>query len=204
MIQLPACAIISDEVMRKLNAYPVPIRPARWDGRAKAVVAFRSEISTQGAVIQENRCAWCRLPLGREGRRTIHRDHIAPKALHPTWTFLPLNLVLACEFCNGFENKSDIETVEELNADYTQCKFFIVHPYLDPVADHFEFDVDEDDLPVVIKGVSPQGKWTIKHLNLADSGITKERAKEVLHKMWKERRLVARDEALVNGAVKAI
>ncbi|XVN15689.1 hypothetical protein QZH46_06780 [Pseudomonas corrugata] len=157
MIQLPACAVIADEIMLNLDAYPVPIRPARWEGKAKAVVAFRNEISAQGTVIQENRCAWCRLPLGREGRRTIHRDHIAPKALYPAWTFLPLNLVLACEFCNGFENKSDVQTVEEFNANYKLCKFFIVHPYLDLVADHFEYDVDEDDLPVVIKGSPRKG-----------------------------------------------
>ncbi|MNJ00079.1 hypothetical protein D3C73_1593240 [compost metagenome] len=72
------------------------------------------------------------------------------------------------------------------------------------MADHFEYDVDEDDLPVVIKGVSPEGKWTIKHLNLADTGITKERAKEVLHKMWKEDRLKTGDAVLLEHAVKAI
>lgn len=204
MIQLSACAVIADEITRKLNAFPVADRPARWNGKANAVVAFRNEISAQGAVIQENRCAWCRLPLGREGRRTIHRDHIAPKALHPVWTFLPLNLVLACEFCNGFENKSDLQTVSEVDGDYAKCKFFIVHPYLDTVADHFEYDVDEDDLPVVIKGISPEGKWTIKHLNLADPGVTKERAKEVLHKIWKEDRIKARDAVLIERAVKAI
>lgn len=204
MIRLPRCAAIAADVMRELDAYPVEDRPTRWEGRTKPVKTFRNEILVQGIAIQDNRCAWCRLPLGREGRRTIHRDHIAPKALHPAWTFLPVNLVLACEYCNGFENKSDTPTISILHAEYERCEFLLVHPYLDDVGIHIEFDTDEDDLPVVIKGISPKGEWTIENLHLDTTGITKERAKEVLYKIWKERRLPAQDEALIDIALQAI
>ncbi|WP_130907551.1 hypothetical protein [Pseudomonas sp. Sample_16] len=203
MIRLARCATIPADVMKKLDAYPLNKRPILWKGKSKPVKQFRDEILAQGIAIQANACAWCRLPLGREGRRTIHRDHIAPKALHPVWTFLPINVVLACEYCNGFENKSDTPTIAILDADYEKCKFLLVHPYLDRVKCHIAFDNDKNELPVLIKGLSEKGRWTINKLKLDTTGITEERAKEVIFKRWKES-LSAEDEVLVTSAVQAI
>ncbi|WP_155953509.1 hypothetical protein [Pseudomonas sp. URIL14HWK12:I6] len=202
MIKFKHCAFIDPALTLQLDAYPVASRPKRWNGKAEPVKKFRDEILVQGQLIQDNLCAWCRLSLGSDGRRTVHRDHIAPKSLHPEWTFLPLNLVLSCEFCNGFANKGDIPTVAISNADYDKCHFFVVHPYLDEVSRHITFDNDVDDLPVIAIGASEKGVWTIKMLNLDSPGITRERAKEVYYQTRK--RLPLKDEALIELALNSI
>src|SRR5476651_1184695 len=107
MINLPRCAAIDPGVQKKLDAIKVELRPKRWYGKAKAVTTFKGEVLTQGRLIQRERCAWCTLPLGAEGRRTIHRDHIAPSSIYPQWTFVAKNLVISCEYCNGLAVKSD-------------------------------------------------------------------------------------------------
>lgn len=52
MIKLNRCALIDLATLKALEKYPVAIRPARWDGRAKAVKNFKDEVMTQGLEIQ--------------------------------------------------------------------------------------------------------------------------------------------------------
>src|SRR5690606_29550423 len=120
------CAAIHPSIQDKLDLYPVDKRPTRWNGKAKAVKVFKDEIMEQGLVIQSGRCAWCTLEVGESGRRTAHRDHIAPKARYPAWTFVPKNLVVACEYCNGFLVKGETDTVASLSDHYEDCDFHVV------------------------------------------------------------------------------
>ncbi|MBK5547619.1 hypothetical protein JFT85_22935 [Pseudomonas sp. TH04] len=203
MIKLPRWATIDNGVQKKLDAIKVDLRPKRWYGKAKAVVEFKSQVLTQGRVIQRKRCAWCTLPLGEEGRRTIHRDHIAPSSIYPQWTFVAKNLVISCEYCNGLAVKADIDTIKVLRDKYDDCEFHIVHPYDDEIECHIQFDDDEDQLPVVVRGISPKGLWTIENMKLNDVGLTRERAKEVYY----ERRgltLPAPEEDLIERALGAM
>ncbi|QDC04159.1 hypothetical protein K3F44_10275 [Pseudomonas sp. S07E 245] len=204
MIRFAAHAVIPASVIAKLDKYAVSIRPKRWYGRSQAVLQFRDEILKQGKTIQKSFCAWCMLPLGEDGRRTIHRDHIAPKSIHPEWTFLAVNLVLSCEYCNGFSNKGDLPTVKTLSAKYEDCEFYVVHPYLDEVEVHIGFDKDDDDLPVVAVGKTEKGIWTILNLSLDSPGLTRERAKEVLYESRDHGLLPHNVEALVVQAVQGL
>ncbi|MBS7459220.1 hypothetical protein [Pseudomonas syringae] len=199
MIKLNRCALIDSVILTALEKYPVDIRPARWDGRAKAVKSFKDEVMTQGLVIQSQKCAWCTLSVGPNGRRTAHRDHIAPKAKHPQWTFLAINLVIACEYCNGFSVKGEIDTIQKFGATYEDCEFLAVHPYLDEPADHLEFVGVSGKLPVVIRSDTSKGLWTIKYLQLDTPGATLERAKD---RLWEEYNsdLSLNDQSLIAAA----
>jgi 5-methylcytosine-specific restriction endonuclease McrA len=181
VIKFDRCAEIDEPVLTKLGQYLIKDRPKRWDGKAKAVVAFKKSILDEGLVIQSGKCGWCMLPVAADGRRTAHRDHIAPKAKHPEWTFLPINLVIACEYCNGFAVKGDIDTVEIAAKNYTESVFHVIHPYLEDPSLHLSFLSEADETKILIKSLSTKGTWTIESLKLDTPGATTERAKEYLH-----------------------
>jgi len=205
MIRFPACANIDEDLLVKLGKIKEDDRHAAWYGGRKIVKEFKEQILVQGRNIQGERCAWCTLPFGAVGRRRIDRDHIAPASLHKKWTFHPKNLVLSCEFCNGLEVKKDIDTVNILHDDYDQCVFHIVHPYLDIVSDHIQFDNDEDELPVLIIGKTDKGKWTISNIKLDSSGLTTERAKEAYYAKRPRRAAPTNnDDKLILAALQAI
>ena len=178
-IELPAN--IDGQVQEYLDKIPVADQPKKWDkSKAQAVSRFKTAIMTHGMAVQGNRCAWCTLLVGTAGHRTAHRDHIAPKKLYPQWTFKPINLIVACEYCNGFAVKHDLDTVQVLQAKYEQCTFWIVHPYLDIVSDHVGFMEDEAAVQsVAIQGRSPRGLWTIEKLQLDSPEMTNLRAREL-------------------------
>lgn len=182
MKKLTTCAVIAAEVQNKLDAIPDAEKAAQWNSRGVPVRSFKKAVHDQGLVIQGERCAWCTLFIGERGRRTAHRDHIAPKATYPQWTFTPKNLVLACEYCNGFAVKSDLDTVAAVAQAYEASTFHLVHPYIDAPEDHIEFTLAVQDRGVVVraKNGSAKGVWTITHLKLDSPGLTQERAKDAL------------------------
>lgn len=200
MIKFAQCPAIDAAVQKKLNNYAVDERPKRWEGKARAVLEFKSEVLKQGLVIQSEQCAWCTLPIGEKGRRTAHRDHIAPKAKYPLWTFLPKNIVIACEYCNGFAVKGDIDTVASAVDAYDECAFYLVHPYLDEPSEHLSFVCDADGTKVVIESQSGKGSWTIEKLKLDTPGATMERAKSHLYRQ-RLSDLSAQDGALFSAAL---
>jgi hypothetical protein len=181
MLDLELPAVINAQDQANLNLIPVVDRPKRWDkSRAQLVTRFKTTIMTHGMAVQDSRCAWCTLPVGAAGHRTAHRDHIAPKERYPQWTFTPMNLIVACEYCNGFAVKHDLDTIEVVQAEYEQCTFWIVHPYLDIVSDHVGFMEEEVAAQsVAIQGRSPRGHWTIEKLQLASPEMTSLRAREL-------------------------
>lgn len=181
MIKFDSCATISVEIQVGVDRFPVAEHPKRWDGKAKAVVAFKKEIMRQGLEIQGHRCAWCTLEVGEKGRRSAHRDHIAPKGIHPEWTFNAKNLVISCEYCNGFLVKGDIDTVEVVNNVYENCEFWVVHPYLDEVVEHISFRRADGASDILVQSHSEKGKWTINVFRLDTPEATVLRAKDYLH-----------------------
>lgn len=180
MIRFNRFVTVDEQILTKLEKYPIADRPKRWDGKAAAVTTFKKCILDEGLKIQEGKCAWCMLPVAARGRRTAHRDHIAPKAKHPKWTFLPVNLVIACEYCNGFAVKGDIDTIETIAENYTDCVFHVVHPYLEDPSLHLSFLSEANGTGIIIKSLSTKGTWTIISLQLDTPGATTERAKEYL------------------------
>lgn len=130
MKKFDACAVIEAAIQNTLDAVPDDEKAKYWEARSEEVRQFKRCIHDQGLVIQGERCAWCTLFIGERGRRTAHRDHIAPKSTYPQWTFAAKNLVLACEYCNGFAVKSDLDTVGVIGPTYDSTMFLLVHPYL--------------------------------------------------------------------------
>ncbi|EKN6165819.1 hypothetical protein DVQ60_20335 [Yersinia enterocolitica] len=183
MLKINSPAIIDPADQNKLDAIPEVDRPNKWDtSRTNAIKNFKKEIMTHGLKEQDNRCAWCTLPVGATGRRTAHRDHIAPKKLYPKWTFHAKNLVVVCEYCNGFSVKSDLNTVKTEKVNYDDIEFFIVHPYLHETEKHIRFREQEGDEPgVVVEGISPEGIWTVNKLKLQSDGLTLLRAQELVY-----------------------
>ena len=200
MIKFTQCAAIDAATQKKLDKYAVKDRPKRWVGRAKPVLEFKSQVLKQGLVIQLEQCAWCTLPIGEKGRRTAHRDHIAPKAKYPLWTFLPKNIVIACEYCNGFAVKGDIDTVASATETYDECVFYVVHPYLDEPLEHLSFVGDAGGINIIIESQSEKGRWTIENLKLDTPGATMERAKSHMHRQ-RMNDLSAEDQALFSAAL---
>ena len=182
MLKINQPATIDALVQAQLDAIPEADRPEKWDkSRTNAIKGFRSEVMRHGMEVQDSRCAWCTLPVGAVGRRTAHRDHIAPKRKYQKWTFHAKNLVVVCEYCNGFSIKLDLDTVDREGQDYDATVFWIVHPYLDQPEQHIGFLEQVGDEPgVVVEGLTTKGHWTIEKLQLKSSGLTLERAKELL------------------------
>jgi hypothetical protein len=203
MIKFNRFATVAEHVLTKLDKYAVADRPKRWEGKAAAVITFKKNILDDGLVIQAGKCAWCMLPVAAQGRRTAHRDHIAPKAKHPKWTFLPVNLVIACEYCNGFAVKGDVDTIETAAENYTDCIFHVVHPYLEDPSLHLSFLSEANDTGILIKSLSTKGTWTIQSLQLDTPGATTERAKEYLYQL-RLSSLSAPDGELLREAVLAL
>jgi uncharacterized protein (TIGR02646 family) len=89
-------------------------------------------------------CAYCKYPVSVIYPTNCHVEHIAPKSLHPEYTFEPRNLCVICSDCNQI--KRDQETVNQIpdtikNKYKTKYPdksedFFIVHPHLDKYDDH--------------------------------------------------------------------
>ncbi len=149
-----------------------------WKSQVNEVKEFKRQLKEEGMVLQQGRCAWCSLPLGKEGRRSSHRDHIAPKARYGQWTYHPLNLVLVCDYCNT-EVKKDLDTVRFVGDRYETSEFLIVHPYLEnAIDDHIVFEDVLGGIGIVVIGKSDKGRWTIEKLQLDSPSMTIRRAAE--------------------------
>lgn len=203
MIGCTRWADIDPSIQAKLNRFIIEKRPIRWNGQAMAVKVFKQEIMKQGLIIQGGRCAWCTLEVGEAGRRTAHRDHIAPKGQYPAWTFVPENLVITCEYCNGFLVKGDTDTIAIRSDNYHDCEFHLVHPYLDDPSLHISFRQHREVPGVLIKSHSPKGTWTIKLFGLATPMATANRVKDKLYEQHKSR-LDEHNQARFKQALEAI
>lgn len=145
----------------------------RGDGKYKE---FKDNVTTTMLAVQSKRCAYCGTRLFE---KRPHRDHIAPKSPHYSWTFWPTNLVLACYCCN-VDCKGGTDTVAAAASSYRRTTFTIVHPFFDDPADHLNFGVADRAILINPKNGSAKGAETIKLFNLMEPERAKERAKDVL------------------------
>ena len=179
---------VDDSILQKISEIHKvgkinnPTQSVIWDkAQYSCVKEFKKIVLEKGLKIQESRCSWCTLLIGEKGRRTPQRDHIAPKSTYPKWTFLTKNIVLSCEYCNGFAIKNKLDTVEEDAADYDDVKFFVVHPYKDEPKCHIEFEGGSRESGITIRGKTLKGSWTIANLKLDSPGMTELRARDFLY-----------------------
>ncbi len=188
--------IISDNLLSKVKKYN---KPGGWESKDACVKDFKKEMKQKLFINQEKRCAYCGLPLET---RNPEIDHIAPKGglerqKYYEVTFLPLNLVYACNNCNC-SCKRQTDTVQSKNNsdDYKLWTFKIVHPYLDDPRDFFE--VPQDDSVIVLpkkdasEEVKEKANFTISLFKLNSEQMLSEQAKEKLKEKYTEemRRMV--------------
>lgn len=125
------------------------------DKKNKFVKEIKKDIKAYLFANQKNskdervRCAYCGSVLGITSSGEI--EHIANKARYPQFMFCKKNLVLACHLCNFPEKKGQFDVISNLNADYTQCIFKIVHPILDKNSDHFKWLLQQEGMVIVPK-----------------------------------------------------
>ncbi len=167
-------ATVDALVLTKLHAKSPQLQKESWDYTGGYARRFKDAITSQMAIAQSKRCAYCgsRL-LGEEH----HRDHIAPKESHPEFTFIPSNLVLACYYCNS-ECKGTTDTISIKSADYSNCSFRIIHPIIDEPSDHIQFTGGEKQILVQVVAGSAKGTATVTMFRLDSPELTKQRAKD--------------------------
>jgi uncharacterized protein (TIGR02646 family) len=176
MLKINEAATIPADVQTELDAIPAAERKDQWPRATNAIKAFKRAVKQHGMAVQNAKCVWCESKVGFSGRRSAHRDHIAPKDLYSAWTFEPYNLALSCEYCNGFEVKKDLDTIAVLASTYADSQFHIVHPYFDNPEEHISFVHEE--ARIVMKSLSPKGIWTIDKMRLDSPSATANRALE--------------------------
>lgn len=176
--------IIDEELLDKVKSFNIP---DGWNSSEKCIKEFKSQMKIKLFDNQSGRCAYCGLPLAT---RSPEIDHIAPKGgqkmpMHYEVTFLPLNLVYACHYCNSTSCKGKRDVVEsKTGGDYKNWHFKIVHPYLDDPRDYFE---SSDEYTIIIRPKKnadayhvKKAKETIEMFNLDTEGYLNEKAKQIL------------------------
>lgn len=148
------------------------------DGKVKTT-RLKSRISLFLLTQQDYRCVYCqRLLIGVS--KAI--DHIAPKTLHPEYTFEPYNLALACTYCNENGRKGFEETISVKRAWYSANSFLIVHPYLDNVDFHIRYQ-DPERIYLNYQACSNQGQFTCDMFDLHGIEMTELRSREYILRM---------------------
>lgn len=157
-----------------------------WEKDDQQLKSIKRFVRTQLEKIQKGYCAYCGLRYDETSWSEI--EHIAPKGgaykkKYPQFMFTPLNLTLACPLCNGFTKKGNKDTIAALGAEYKQCQFNIVHPYLDDPDDHFEWIPSGSG--VIIQYKSIKGSNSIKMFCLDKPVQCEARAKQVMFEEFK-------------------
>ena len=169
-------AVINRALLGKLHAYPAARQSAMWENTSGRPRTFKDALTTQLKTIQSRRCAYCGTRLREESPA---RDHIAPRESHPRFTFITLNLVLACYHCNT-ECKGATDTVTLKHRTYRRCEFSIIHPHLDEPSHHVEFVGTLNKILIKVVAGSQKGRETARMFRLANVEMAKQRAKDAL------------------------
>lgn len=164
-----------------------PLRGGEWDSSDELNKKIKTFIKKQLTKYQDNKCAYCGLPLNETSR--IEIEHIAPKGgtirpQYPQYAYTVTNLVLACSFCNGSSKKGTFNTIDILHPScYKNCTFKIVHPYYDNPEEHLEFSVEKNKVIVSYKTI--KGEKTIEIFDLNSESHCMARAKQLLYDKYK-------------------
>lgn len=168
MLNLCTILELSTKQKRAISSFGV-LTAEHWDKRIKTL---RLPIRSSLKALQKNCCVYCGCPTTEDE----DVEHIAHKSLYPQFVFTPKNLAYSCKTCNQtYKNSADV--ISTADPIYENCKFTIVHPYLDDV-DHF-FDTSKI-LIAIRNGLSEEeiskAKYTQKLLHWRDPAVRDRRA----------------------------
>lgn len=167
------------------NNNPTLTNPTKKSWTASKHKEFKAKIKEHYSIVQDNKCAYCRMNVRFEGYGEPI-EHIVPKSLKTKWMFHPLNLCLACYACNT--KKSDKDTLVDINThpdkynNYptNSAAYNIVHPHFDIHSKHIE----EEKFILKPKKGSVKGRNTIDicELNRFDLLYTRAKNKNTSNK----------------------
>ena len=181
---------------------PVPQHPAdstpaqlsgrNWTSQAQVVTSFKTELKATLPIAQTGRCCFCRrLPYDDYA---VHLEHFVDQGTHEAYRFEIRNLALSCGTCNVKKNgyfktwayrykrltknpaALQIPTLNtQLNAGApfptSATHFRWVNPYVHSYSDHIALA-----LGWVFTGMTPEGRRTIRGLQLNDLAKIEQRA----------------------------
>ncbi|WP_375586834.1 HNH endonuclease [Flagellimonas aurea] len=156
MAKLLTAITYSEEAKVKISSYDVneSFDHTIWD--SEDLEKLRKEIRDYYREEQKAICSYCRQVISIVYPTDAHIEHIAPKSLHPEYTFVEKNLCVVCSDCNQI--KRNQETIKEI-PDTIKNKykkkypnksddFYIVHPHFDDFDKHIliinGFYIDND------------------------------------------------------------
>jgi uncharacterized protein (TIGR02646 family) len=161
----------------------MPFTRLAWENGANPIPQIRESIGNQLRSFQNGKCCFCGLNYDETGQGQI--EHIAPKKArpneYPEFSFHQQNLAMACQLCNSKTMKGEYNSINVYNANYSQCTFRIVHPYLDDHTLHYKWS--NGVLRIVITGISDEGIESIRLFKLAEEHRTIARAKQRNHEV---------------------
>lgn len=173
-----------------------------WDTPPNAdISAIKTKIRQQLEAVQTV-CSYCGLKLGGTSNGEV--EHIAPKAYYrnPEFTFTLKNLTLSCHLCNGFDKKSTTQTIDDKQKAYSNCSFFIVHPYFDDPNIHYEWTDNQVEILIQVRDSSPQGLFSINLFGLDSPTMNELRAQQVRFEELKLARPLSNpDQILLNDTM---
>jgi uncharacterized protein (TIGR02646 family) len=165
---------------------PKPRMATSWSNRTYN--KLKKHIKKHHSVFQDNKCAYCRLPINFGGYGEPI-EHIVPKSHKNFWMFHPKNLCLSCYGCNtkkGYKNVlfNEYSTYPNGYHKYpsTSNDFAIIHPHLDNYSKHIKIN----DIICVPNNNSAKGKTTIEICKLNRLDLLHKR---VLQKRYSRKRI---------------
>jgi uncharacterized protein (TIGR02646 family) len=176
--KLPSTPVIPKNILDEINSLK-PFTGGEWDIKDNEYIqSFKTELKTQLLIIQDERCAYCGLPLGETGKTEI--EHFAPKGgakrpKHTEFSFTVENLVLSCNLCNSPIKKGMYDTISQKKPSYQDCTFKIVHPYFDEHDQHYGWVNTAST--ILIQGISAKGRESIRLFELDSSRHTEARVR---------------------------
>ena len=156
-----------------------PWEGSHWDTPPNDDIGnIKNDIRRQLELTQ-TKCSYCGLKLKGTSKGEI--EHIAAKAYyrHPEFTFTLKNLTLACNWCNRPEKKGNKETISVKRANYDDCEFLLVHPYLDNPEEHYEWTDNTVELLIQVRDDSPKAIFSIAMFELDTPEMNEHRAAQL-------------------------
>lgn len=184
IVRVTAEVNIPPFLIKRIDSFK-PFTGGSWDRTDKEIKVFKKLVRSNLLKAQNNKCAYCGLPLDETGKTEI--EHFAPKGgpvrpRHTEFTFEVDNLYLSCNLCNSPLKKGIKDTVIFKHPKYSNCTFNIVHPRFDEPDIHYSWVVN--DAKVIIQSLTDKGLRSINMFKLDSSAHSEARARIEMHKRF--------------------
>lgn len=149
-----------------------------WNSSKNCIKQLKIDLNKYFDSHQKEKCCYCGLLYDRTGRGEI--EHIAPKGTnyYPQFTYTASNLAKVCQLCNSSSMKHVYDSIETVHANYNNCVFKIVHPYLDDHNLHYSWKYGVRKVTIAVANNSDKAKESIRLFELNSVKRTRARASQ--------------------------